>query len=374
MFVWLLLVSCILLKTRSACARSPGAGEQALLPQHCRKKKGERLRVIQLLKLVLAKLGNDDSDSNEAVSDNEVNGASSSRPKRSHVAPHAAFPPVKRRTKGRAQVTHSSPTVILTPGQSPMPESLVPSTGVAPEQHVGGGSASVTPGLGVADVLADIRKSLASLSASSMVPVVPKSPLPVIPASAALPLVPLTPQVPAQATQAQDPTSQALVISRLLATIKVPASGPPPTTPWNLNDSVQGTVAELKRQVDVLAMARNVMTWQAAASSVSVSPAPGAVTPAAPLEKDRLNETNTAPAKVNSLSEGSGIDALLSQPVMLEKKPDLGIAMICYSNKILKSHHVYVGAAWLEYNRDFRWAKLEDPSIGWDQTEVNVWL
>ncbi|KAJ1154028.1 hypothetical protein NDU88_006785 [Pleurodeles waltl] len=60
--------------------------------------------------------------------------------------------------------------------------------------------------------------------------------------------------------------------------------------------------------------------------------------------------------------------------VMLEKKPETGIAMICYANKILKAHHLYGGNAWLEYDRDFRWAKVEDPAIGWDQTEVNVWL
>ncbi|KAJ1175963.1 hypothetical protein NDU88_001248 [Pleurodeles waltl] len=60
--------------------------------------------------------------------------------------------------------------------------------------------------------------------------------------------------------------------------------------------------------------------------------------------------------------------------VMLEKKPETGIAMICYANKILKAHHMYGGNAWLEYNRDFRWAKVEDPAIGWDQTKVNVWL
>ncbi|KAJ1090814.1 hypothetical protein NDU88_003943 [Pleurodeles waltl] len=60
--------------------------------------------------------------------------------------------------------------------------------------------------------------------------------------------------------------------------------------------------------------------------------------------------------------------------VMLEKKPEIGIAMIFYANKILKAHHAYGGNAWLEYDRDFRWAKVEDPAIGWDQTEVNVWL
>ncbi|KAJ1159717.1 hypothetical protein NDU88_000222 [Pleurodeles waltl] len=172
---------------------------------------------------------------------------------------------------------------------------------------------------------------------------------------------------------------------------------------------------------------------QAAAGSLSVSPAPGVVTPAAPLDKDRLKESSTAPAKANAATEGSGIDALLSRPgklaahvsaevkekirkgefveifslirakrrgveskdkeakasstgdkkprveenitnwhfsfnvfmsVRLEKKPDLGIAMICYSNKILRAHHVYGGIAWLEYDRDFRWAKVEDLRLG----------
>ncbi|KAJ1180144.1 hypothetical protein NDU88_005368 [Pleurodeles waltl] len=60
--------------------------------------------------------------------------------------------------------------------------------------------------------------------------------------------------------------------------------------------------------------------------------------------------------------------------VMMEKKPDIGLSMIFYANKILKAHHMYGGNAWLEYDRDFRWAKVEDPAIGWDQTEVNVWL
>ncbi|KAJ1197239.1 hypothetical protein NDU88_001101 [Pleurodeles waltl] len=60
--------------------------------------------------------------------------------------------------------------------------------------------------------------------------------------------------------------------------------------------------------------------------------------------------------------------------VLLEKKPELGTSLIYYANKIMKAQHTYGGTAWLEYDRDFRWAKVEDPSIGWDQTEVNVWL
>ncbi|KAJ1141757.1 hypothetical protein NDU88_008085 [Pleurodeles waltl] len=67
-----------------------------------------------------------------------------------------------------------------------------------------------------------------------------------------------------------------------------------------------------------------------------------------------------------------GVNVFMS--VLLEKKPDLGISLIYYANKILKAQHTYGGSAWLEYDRDFRWTKVEDPSIGWDQTEVNVWL
>ncbi|KAJ1096155.1 hypothetical protein NDU88_001299 [Pleurodeles waltl] len=174
------------------------------------KRKGKDPELSQLLKLVLAKLGNDDSDSSNAASDNDVNGASRSRPRRSHVAPRAAFPPVKRRTKGRAPATQPSPTVVTSPEQSPMPETLVPSLSTASEQHVGGENAITTPELGVADRLDDIRKSLASLSAPSMEPVVPPSPLPMIPA--ALLSVSPTPQVPTQAAQAQDPIMQALLV------------------------------------------------------------------------------------------------------------------------------------------------------------------
>ncbi|KAJ1193184.1 hypothetical protein NDU88_002489 [Pleurodeles waltl] len=67
-----------------------------------------------------------------------------------------------------------------------------------------------------------------------------------------------------------------------------------------------------------------------------------------------------------------GFNVFLS--VMLEKKPELAISMICYAKKIFRAHHMYGGNSWLEYDRDFRWAKVEDPGISWDQTEVNIWL
>ncbi|KAJ1127729.1 hypothetical protein NDU88_006122 [Pleurodeles waltl] len=203
------------------------------------KRKGRDPELSQLLKLVLAKLGNDDSDSSDAASNNDVSGTSNSRPRRSPVALRAAFCPKKPRNKGRAPAPQSSPTVVTSPEQSPTPETLVPSSSAASEHLVGGEIVITTQGQGVADVLADIRKSLASLFAPSMRPVVPPSPLPIISVSAALTSVSPTPQVPTQATQVQDPTRQALlVVSRLQATINVPASNPLPTTPWNSNDSL----------------------------------------------------------------------------------------------------------------------------------------
>ncbi|KAJ1107672.1 hypothetical protein NDU88_005062 [Pleurodeles waltl] len=100
--------------------------------------------------------------------------------------------------------------------------------------------------------------------------------------------------------------------------------------------------------------------------------------------KRRDVETKAKDAKASSSSDKKpkieesitnwlfGFNVFMS--VMLKRKPESGIAMICYANKILKAHHMYGGNAWLEYDRDFRWAKVEDPAIGWDQTEVNVWL
>ncbi|KAJ1103841.1 hypothetical protein NDU88_001262 [Pleurodeles waltl] len=98
--------------------------------------------------------------------------------------------------------------------------------------------------------------------------------------------------------------------------------------------------------------------------------------------KRRDVETKDKDAKASSSSDKKpkieesitnwlfGFNVFMS--VMLEKKPETGNAMICYANKILKAHHMYGGNAWLEYDRDFRWAKVEDPAIGWDQTEFGL--
>ncbi|KAJ1188133.1 hypothetical protein NDU88_004898 [Pleurodeles waltl] len=217
------------------------------------KRKGRDPELSQLLRLVLERLGNDDSDCSDMLLDSEDTGANSSRPRRSHVGSRAAFP-VKRRNKGKAPASapdkETSTLAVSPPGQVILPEIPVPALCAQPEPHVTSEGASTTPGLGVADVLASIRQSLASLTPVA-VPGVPTAPVLVVPMPVAMPLAPPTPQVPKQQAQ----------------------------------------------------------------------------------------------------------------------KPELAISLIYYANKILKAQHTYGGSAWLEYDNDFRWAKVEDPSIGWDQTE-----
>ncbi|KAJ1130576.1 hypothetical protein NDU88_008927 [Pleurodeles waltl] len=136
-------------------------------------------------------------------------------------------------------------------------------------------------------MLADIRKSLATLAVPSLVPVV--QPLPQAQATQVAQVVQMeacpTPQV-----TTQDLTAQALlVVPQLLANINTSAT-PPSTTPWTTNDSLQNSVAELKRQVDALAAARSVPPLQTAAVGPGVTSAPCALPPATPLEKSKVAE------------------------------------------------------------------------------------
>ncbi|KAJ1148388.1 hypothetical protein NDU88_001225 [Pleurodeles waltl] len=55
------------------------------------KRKGNDPELSQLLKLVLVKLGNEDSDSGDAASEVEDNVAGTSRPRRSNAAPCAVL-------------------------------------------------------------------------------------------------------------------------------------------------------------------------------------------------------------------------------------------------------------------------------------------
>ncbi|KAJ1163212.1 hypothetical protein NDU88_003675, partial [Pleurodeles waltl] len=80
--------------------------------------KGGDPELAHLLKLVLAKLGNGDSDGGDAPAEVEDSGEGPSRPRRTHVAPRAAFPLVKRRNKKQAAVVQQPP--------SPSPDGTVP--------------------------------------------------------------------------------------------------------------------------------------------------------------------------------------------------------------------------------------------------------
>ncbi|KAJ1126367.1 hypothetical protein NDU88_004775 [Pleurodeles waltl] len=294
-------------------------------------------------------------------------------------------------------------------------------------------------------MLADIRRSLANLSAPHVGSTVQLPPQSQVLAPTAGPATEQVQVVPALPGISQDSTAQALLaVSQILTNINA-TSIPPPPTATLANDSLQNSVLEIKRQVEALAASRNVPPLQVTTVSPCVNLAAGSLTQATPLEKyqGKVTKQGTIPAKTLTAVEGVGLDTLLSRPgklashvaldikekiwrgefvdifslirakrrevetkekdakasssndkkpkiedsitnwlfgfnvfmpVMLEKKPESSIAMICYANKILKADHMYGGNACLEYDRDFRWAKVEDPAIGWDQTEVNVWL
>ncbi|KAJ1100392.1 hypothetical protein NDU88_005478 [Pleurodeles waltl] len=98
-----------------------------------------------------------------------------SRPKRSHVAPNAAFPPVKRRRNAKAQVpatiiltppTAAPATIILSPHaatslseQLSVPVAAAPLTDPLPTPQVLISGSTAPAGVGIEGVLADIRNS-----------------------------------------------------------------------------------------------------------------------------------------------------------------------------------------------------------------------
>ncbi|KAJ1101259.1 hypothetical protein NDU88_006331 [Pleurodeles waltl] len=124
------------------------------------KRNGRDPELSQLLRLVLEKLGRDDAVEVTESSVNEVGGDKNSRPKRSHVAPSAAFPAVKRRRNGKTPVPASSEqtcaAVVNPPVQTDIPEPppLVPAPPLVTQGVAVDSSAS--PVLGLEGVLADI--------------------------------------------------------------------------------------------------------------------------------------------------------------------------------------------------------------------------
>ncbi|KAJ1142146.1 hypothetical protein NDU88_008473 [Pleurodeles waltl] len=279
------------------------------------KRKGRDPELSQLLKMALEKLGNDGTDSGDMASDNEVSGELSSRPRRSHVAPCAAFLPVKRSKNGKtaAPAPHNqvsstviSPPALVAPSVIPVPMVATP-----PAQQGPSVGSSVAPALGVEEVLANIQKSLASLLPTEQSGTPPAT-LPVVPPPAAPPLSP-APKAPVQ--QGQDSHRQALLeVSRLFASINGPASSThPPTAPWVANDSLQNSLLELKCQVDTLAAGHPSNTSQASSNSPCVTQTLCSVVTAPPVLSNVLPSISKNTVQDNSAKEGS-TDALLSRP------------------------------------------------------------
>ncbi|KAJ1115264.1 hypothetical protein NDU88_003490 [Pleurodeles waltl] len=411
----------------------------------------------QLLRLVLEKLGSEESSVAIEAPKKDGGREKGSRPKRSHVAPNAAFPPVKRRRNAKAQVpatiiltppAAAPATIVLSPPaatslseQLSVPVATAPLTGPLPTPQVLNSGSTAPSGVGIEGVLADICNSLAALA-----PTAQPGPSPTPHQGVVSPATSGPPPVGCHDSRAhdQEPSRLALMeVSKLLAGINAPTTtAPPPTAPWGADVSWQNTVADLKCQVDSLVAAHSSNSLQASINSQCVAPAPSICLPSPPLVQDVQPNSSKLPSPDIPAKEGT-TDSLLSRPgklaahvsaetrekiwkgdfvdifslirakrreiegkekehksssyserkprieenitnwllgfnvfmsILLEKKTELGTSLIYYANKILKAQHTYGGSAWLEYDRDFRWAKVEDPSIGWDQTEVNVWL
>ncbi|KAJ1197583.1 hypothetical protein NDU88_001440 [Pleurodeles waltl] len=62
------------------------------------------------------------------------------------------------------------------------------------------------------------------------------------------------------------------------------------------------------------------------------------------------------------------------QSILLEKFPELGPQTAYYLNKIVGVHEEFGGTSWKDYDKAFRLKKASNPSMCWDQTDVNAWL
>ncbi|KAJ1128212.1 hypothetical protein NDU88_006591 [Pleurodeles waltl] len=82
---------------------------------------GRDPELSQLLRLVLEKLGSEDTSEGSECPEMVGGKVRGSRPKQSHVAPSAAFTPVKRRRNGKAQV----PATIVLMSPAAVPATIV---------------------------------------------------------------------------------------------------------------------------------------------------------------------------------------------------------------------------------------------------------
>ncbi|KAJ1200409.1 hypothetical protein NDU88_004233 [Pleurodeles waltl] len=252
------------------------------------KGKGRDPELSQLLRLVLEKLGSDDAIEVNGSPEKDVSRDRCPRPKRSHVVPSAAFPPVKRSRKGKtpgpASLNQAPSTAVSQPAQMARPEPPAPTSPSG----------------------------------------APPTPLPgVVPPA---PYVPPAARVPEQQAQTQDPSRLALLeVSRLFASINPPTSNTPlPTTPWGSSDSLQNSLHDLKLQVEALAVPHTSNSLQASANSPSVTQTPSAILASSPIVQNALPRSSKAHGQDNHTKEGT-TDALLSRPARkLAKERALG--------------------------------------------------
>ncbi|KAJ1172660.1 hypothetical protein NDU88_004504 [Pleurodeles waltl] len=282
------------------------------------KRKGSDPELAQLLKLVLAKLGDGDSDGGDAPSEGEDSGEGPSRQRRTYLAPRAAFPPVKRRNKKQATVVQQPPSPSLVGTVTELAPVLATASTMANNTALCSVEvvAAPTPTLGVESMLADLRRSLVNLSALPVGSTVQLHPQSQVQAPTAGPATEQVQVAPALPGTSQDSTAQALLaVSQILTNINATSAPPPLTTTW-ANDSLQNSALELKRQVEALAAARNVPPLQVTTASPCVTPAPGSLAQATPLEKDqgKVTEQGNIPAKNVTSAEGTGLDTPLSRP------------------------------------------------------------
>ncbi|KAJ1084197.1 hypothetical protein NDU88_004349 [Pleurodeles waltl] len=261
------------------------------------------------------------------------------------------------------------------PAQIALPDTPAPSAVPSPAPPVLNTGTTASPGLCLEGVLADICKSLAALASTAQSGASP-TPLPgiAVPAPPGPPPVRFSEQASINSPSVA-PTPSTVLTSPPLVQNVLPSSS---KVPGQVNPTKEGTTdlllsrpgklaahvsTEVKEKiwkgefVDIFSLIRAKRTKfegkeKEPKSSCYVE------------RKPKIEENIT-----NWLF---GFNVFMS--ILLRKKPELGTSLIYYENKILKAQHTYGGLAWLEYDRDFRWDKVEDPSIGWDQTEVNVWL
>ncbi|KAJ1185694.1 hypothetical protein NDU88_002484 [Pleurodeles waltl] len=168
---------------------------------------GRDPELSQLLRLVLQKLGSEDSSELAGPPEEEGGSVREKRPKRSHVAPSAAFPPVKRRRNGKALVPASiiltPPTAVSVPVQITLPDTPAPPAGPPPAPPAAITGIVSPPSMGMEGILADIRKSLAALAPTAQPGASPTPPSGLVaPASSGPPPA----RVPEHQGQEQNPT------------------------------------------------------------------------------------------------------------------------------------------------------------------------